>query len=95
VIHGTPDFFEITKKLHNALQGNDLSFSSNELELYQSTNEKFARFAMLDHDFAVIHDPQPCALVSFFPHTRSLGLAVPHRPDKTRGSSLEIYGAIY
>ncbi len=59
VLHGTPDFFEVTKKLHNTLQGDrELSFSEEEFELFRLTNEKFARFADLGHDFVIIHDPQ-------------------------------------
>ncbi len=69
VLHGAPDFFEVTKKLHNTLQGQDIKFTDNELELYQLINEKFARFTFLDHDFVIIHDPQPCALVRFVQHT--------------------------
>lgn len=68
VLHGTPDFFEVTKKFHNALQGDDISFTEAELALYEFTNDKFARYAMLDHDFAIIHDPQPLGLVKFVDH---------------------------
>ncbi len=69
VLHGIPEFFDVTKKFHNALQGQDLEFSEDELALYQFINEKFARFASLDHDFVIIHDPQPCALVRYVPHS--------------------------
>jgi trehalose synthase len=69
VLHGIPDFFEVTKKFHNALQGQELSFSAEELELYKFINEKFARFVILDHDYVIIHDPQPCALVRHVGHT--------------------------
>jgi trehalose synthase len=69
VLHGTPPFFEITKKFHNALQGQDVPFSADEFELYEFINRKFSRFAILDHDFVIIHDPQPCALVHFVEHT--------------------------
>lgn len=69
VLHGTPDFFEVTKKLHNALQGHNLMFSNDELELYQFINEKFAQYAILGRDFVIIHAPQPCALVHYIPHT--------------------------
>ncbi len=69
VLHGIPDFFEVTKKFHNALQGQELSFSKEELDLYKFINEKFARFAFLDHDYVIIHDPQPCALVRHIAHT--------------------------
>jgi trehalose synthase len=68
-LHGTPNFFEVTKKFHNALQGNNLDFSDEELQTYTFINEKFAQYALLDHDFTVIHDPQPCALAHFVPHT--------------------------
>jgi trehalose synthase len=69
VIHGIPDFFEVTKKFHNTLQGQAATFNESELELYLDTNEKFAQFAFLDHDFVIIHDPQPCALVHYVAHT--------------------------
>jgi len=69
VLHGIPDFFEVTKKFHNALQGQELTFSEEELDLYKFINKKFARFAFLDHDYVIIHDPQPCALVRHIPHT--------------------------
>ncbi len=71
VLHGTPDFFEVTKKFHNTLQGDrELSFSEEEFELFRFTNEKFARFADLSHDFVIIHDPQPVGLVEYALHTR-------------------------
>jgi trehalose synthase len=69
VLHGTPDFFEVTKKFHNALQGEDIRFSELELALYEFTNSKFARYAILDHDFVIIHDPQPLALVDYVEHS--------------------------
>ncbi|MGA9532971.1 MAG: glycosyltransferase [Anaerolineales bacterium] len=69
VLHGTPDFFEVTKKFHNALQGDDVHFTDVELALYEFTNSKFAHYAMLDQDFVIIHDPQPLALARFAEHT--------------------------
>jgi trehalose synthase len=69
VLHGIPDFFEVTKKFHNALQGADLHFNDEELELYKFINHKFAQFADLSHDYVIIHDPQPAALVEFVEHT--------------------------
>ena len=69
VLHGVPDFFEVTKKFHNALQGADISFSDDELNLYKTINHKFAQFADLSHDYVIIHDPQPAALVEYVEHT--------------------------
>lgn len=71
VLHGTPEFFEVTKKFHNTLQGNrELSFTEDEFELYKLVNQRFARFVDLDHDFVVIHDPQPAALVEYVANHR-------------------------
>ncbi|MFQ5922501.1 MAG: glycosyltransferase [Anaerolineales bacterium] len=71
VLHGTPEFFEVTKKLHNTLQGDtELSFTEAEFELYRFVNQRFARFVDLDHDFVVIHDPQPAALVEYVSNGR-------------------------
>jgi trehalose synthase len=68
VIHGIPEYFDVTKKFHNALQGGKLEFSADELSLYKAINERFAAFAFLDHDYVIIHDPQPCALVEYVDH---------------------------
>ena len=71
VIHGTADYFEVTKKFHNTLQGNrELSFSEEEFELFRWVNHRFASFADLDHDFVIVHDPQPAALVEYYAHSR-------------------------
>ncbi|MEE9166563.1 MAG: glycosyltransferase [Candidatus Neomarinimicrobiota bacterium] len=71
VLHGTPDFFEVTKKLHNGIQGMDLSFTDEEISLYAFTSEKFSRFADLQHDCLFIHDPQPLPLVRFVDNSAS------------------------
>lgn len=63
ILHGNPDFFNITKKFHNALQGNSLNLSERKKQLYIQTNEHFARFTHIDHDCVIVHDPQPLALI--------------------------------
>ncbi|HDZ84177.1 MAG TPA: glycosyl transferase family 1, partial [Nitrospirae bacterium] len=35
LIQGSPDFFSITKKMHNALQGEDINLSDRKKELYE------------------------------------------------------------
>ncbi|MBS3765162.1 glycosyltransferase [Candidatus Bipolaricaulota bacterium] len=67
VIHGTADFFPITKKWHNALQGEDVSVTDHEKEIYTEINELFSRFTHIKHDVMVVHDPQPLPLISFYP----------------------------
>lgn len=67
VIHGTPEFFPITKKWHNALQGEDVTINEHEKEIYTGINELFSRFTHIKHDVMIVHDPQPLPLVSFYP----------------------------
>ncbi|MFX1357873.1 MAG: glycosyltransferase [Promethearchaeota archaeon] len=62
-----PDsFFEISKKMHNALQGNmDIIFSEDEIKDY--INQAQSTYDQLhpDRDFNIIHDPQPCPAIKF------------------------------
>ncbi|MFW6006110.1 MAG: glycosyltransferase [Candidatus Bipolaricaulota bacterium] len=67
VIHGTPEFFPITKKWHNALQGEDVMIDSHEKDIYTGINELFSRFTHIKHDVMIVHDPQPLPLISFYP----------------------------
>lgn len=63
VIEGPPEFFSITKRFHNALQGNQaLHLSEQDRELFLRVNAENARRLPLDHDVVVVHDPQPAAL---------------------------------
>jgi len=65
-LHGNSDFFTITKKFHNALQGEKINFSEMKKRLYEKTNHSFSRYTHLDHDCIVIHDPQPLPLIKFY-----------------------------
>lgn len=63
VIKGGEKFFEVTKKMHNALHGQKVSFTKEEIEIYLETNKMNARSMDLSGDIIFIHDPQPCALI--------------------------------
>jgi len=66
IIHGTPNFFTITKKFHNALQGADIHLSKDKKRIYYETNRKFSMLNHLDYDLVVVHDPQPLSLIDFY-----------------------------
>jgi trehalose synthase len=71
ILHGTPDFFTITKKFHNALQGDPINLSRRKKDIYYETNERFSMFTHLEqHDLVIIHDPQPLPLISFYEKTQ-------------------------
>jgi trehalose synthase len=63
VIKGGEKFFEVTKKMHNALHGQNVSYTEEEINMYLNTNEINSREIDLNGDIMFIHDPQPCALV--------------------------------
>ena len=65
VLIGPSDFFSVTKKFHNGLQGNSINLSNNKKKLYLETNDRFSRFTHLDHDCVIVHDPQPLPLIKF------------------------------
>lgn len=65
-IHGNPDLFNITKKFHNALQGDKINFSQIKKNLYIQASENFAVYANLNYDVVIVHDPQPLPLIDFY-----------------------------
>jgi len=63
VIKGGEKFFEVTKKMHNALHGKEVTFSDEEIRTFEETNEVNAQQMDLSGDILFIHDPQPIALI--------------------------------
>ncbi|MBN2009957.1 glycosyltransferase [candidate division KSB1 bacterium] len=66
IIQGSPDFFSITKKVHNALQGGEINLSELKREIYEVAIQENAIRNHLDHDMVIIHDPQPLAMIEHF-----------------------------
>jgi len=66
VIQGTPDFFSITKKIHNALQGAGIDLSSIKKEIFEQVIYENSVRNFLDHDFIIVHDPQPLPLIEHY-----------------------------
>lgn len=66
VIQGRPDFFSITKKMHNALQGSDINLSDLKKDIYEEVVFENAVRMYLDHDLVIVHDPQPLPLITHF-----------------------------
>jgi trehalose synthase len=70
VIHGNSRFFEITKDIHNGLQGKPVDLLKKDWRIYQDVNEENARRlrpVLEEADFVVIHDPQPAFLLKLCP----------------------------
>jgi trehalose synthase len=62
VIYGREEFFNATKLMHNALQGNPQDLDDEQWETWQRFNEINARELSSDWDVCIVHDPQPAAL---------------------------------
>lgn len=63
-IEGTHNFYSITKRFHNIIQGLDQKFTIEDLlETYLETNKKNFENERIISDMTVVHDPQPCASV--------------------------------
>jgi trehalose synthase len=66
VIQGRPDFFSITKKMHNALQGAEIDLSRIKKEIFEQVIYENSVRNFLDHDFIIVHDPQPLPLIEHY-----------------------------
>jgi len=66
VIEGRPDFFSVTKKMHNALQGADIKLTDLKVQIYEEVAFENAARLHLDHDVIIVHDPQPLPLIQHF-----------------------------
>lgn len=65
VISADPEFFDVTKKVHNALQGGDIDITDKEWHLYEACNIDLAKKVNTDDfDVIFIHDPQPAKIIS-------------------------------
>lgn len=66
VLHGNNDFFNITKKFHNSLQGDSINLTNIKKNLYIQANHDFSTYTHLGHECIIIHDPQPLPLANFY-----------------------------
>src|SRR5947207_6842896 len=69
VIQGTADFFSITKKMHNAFQGGKIDLSGIKKEIFEQVIYENSVRNFLEHDFVIVHDPQPLPLIEHYEKT--------------------------
>jgi trehalose synthase len=66
VIQGSPDFFSVTKKMHNALQGDAIGLTERKKRIYEDVIYENVVRNHLNHDIVVVHDPQPLAMIRHY-----------------------------
>jgi trehalose synthase len=67
VIYGREEFFNATKIMHNALQGNPQDLTEDQWATWSQYNEMNARELSRGWDVCIVHDPQPAALYKLAP----------------------------
>ena len=65
-IQGSPDYFSITKKIHNALHGADINLTDRKKQIYEQVVFENSVRNHLDHDVVIVHDPQPLAMIQHY-----------------------------
>ena len=65
IISGDNRFFEVTKKIHDGLQGAPHRLSPEEMAHYEETARANAAALTEEYDVIFIHDPQPAAILPF------------------------------
>jgi trehalose synthase len=65
VIEGDEKFFDITKKIHNGIQGMNEEITEEMWRYHYEINRRNAEKINLEADAVLIHDPQPSALIEF------------------------------
>ena len=68
VIVGQEEFFNATKLMHNALQGNPQDLSEDEWATWERYNEMNAEMLTEGWDVVIVHDPQPAGVQQLVPH---------------------------
>jgi trehalose synthase len=67
VLTGSDVFYQTTKGFHNALQGTSQHITKAMFDAYLEINRENAKHLNFDADVAMIHDPQPAALIGSRP----------------------------
>jgi len=73
VITGEDKFYQCTKSMHNAIQGDPVDITDDLLKAYEETNSRNAeelRPVLEEADYVIIHDPQPAPLLSLCPNRK-------------------------
>jgi trehalose synthase len=65
IISGDEPFFQVTKAIHNGLQGAAVALSDADKARYLATSRANAAGFDTGYDFIFVHDPQPAGLLGF------------------------------
>jgi trehalose synthase len=69
IIRGAEEFYNVTKTIHNALQGNPHGLDDEQREIFRRYQELNAQEFEDTYDFVITHDPQPVGMIDYFPNS--------------------------
>jgi trehalose synthase len=71
IIQGQDEFFNVTKTIHNALQGDPRGLTEEQERIFRRYNALNAAEFDDDYDFVVVHDPQPVSMIDHLAESRA------------------------
>jgi trehalose synthase len=71
IIRGAEEFYNVTKAIHNALQGSPHGIDDEQQQIFRRYQELNAEEFEDDYDFVIVHDPQPVGMIDSFPSSRA------------------------
>src|SRR5918994_1363021 len=71
IIRGAEEFWNVTKTIHNALQGNPQGLTDEQREIFTRYQELNAREFDDDYDLVIAHDPQPAGMIDYVADSRA------------------------
>ncbi len=87
IIRGQDEFFDVTKRIHNALQGRPDGLTPEQESIFHEYNRMNAEDWDDSYDFVIIHDPQPAAMIEYAGESRArwiwrchIDLSTPFQP---------------
>lgn len=66
LVQGSEEYFNVTKAVHNALQGAEVAWTGQMREVYWERIRDNAARMTESFDFVFVHDPQPAGLLAVF-----------------------------
>jgi trehalose synthase len=65
VMEGGPDFFDVTKQMHNGMQGMYIPWNATMADTWHRANRANAELLNGTYDFVIVHDPQPAGILHY------------------------------
>ncbi len=66
LLRGTPEFYEVTREMHDAIQGGEIDLTEDKMRVFEQTFRDNAVQNNLDHDAVYMHDHHTIGMVEHY-----------------------------